>query len=65
MLSLCRVIASYINLCDENCQAVADVSADAIVGPKQYIIFINDLIGTVNVNGEERVSKRTYLSQST
>ncbi|XP_011266425.2 lysosomal aspartic protease [Camponotus floridanus] len=54
--TLDKIIASYINLCDENCQAVADVSADAIVGPKQHIVFINDLIGTVNINGEERVN---------
>jgi len=62
-MSLCRSLINDINLCGKNCQA------NIVIGnnwTKKYITFINDLIiGTINVDGEERVRKRSYLSQST
>ncbi|XP_025270258.1 lysosomal aspartic protease-like isoform X2 [Camponotus floridanus] len=43
-------------LCVESCQAIADTGASHICGPKSDITKINKLIGTINVDGDERVN---------
>jgi len=63
--SLCRIVVNDIILCEKSCQGVIDLSSSSIIGPKRDITFINEHIGTINVDGVERVSKRSYLSQNT
>jgi len=65
MLFFYRIIINDHILCEERCEALADTGASYIFGPKSDITKINKLIGTVNIDGEERVSKQSCVSQST
>jgi len=57
----CRVIINDHILCEEGCLATADTGSSDICGPTSDITYINNLIGTFNVNGWKRVSKRSCL----
>jgi len=66
IITLCRILISDINLCEKSCQANIVTGDSAIIGPEKYITLINNfIIGTVNVDGDERVRKRSFHSQST
>ncbi|XP_025269060.1 lysosomal aspartic protease-like [Camponotus floridanus] len=55
-LSVDKILIEDINLCGKGCQANIVTGDSAIIGPEKHIQFINNIvIGTVNVNGDERV----------
>jgi len=59
MLSLCRIkLYNNITLCTNSCRALVNIGIGVIIGPTSDIININKFIGTININGEEEVSKR-------
>jgi len=64
MLSLYRIQINNISLCQSSCQAIADIGMGETYGPTSDVKTINELIGTTNVDGMERVSKRSCFTKN-
>ncbi|EFN67430.1 Lysosomal aspartic protease [Camponotus floridanus] len=64
-LSVDKILIEDINLCGKGCQANIVTGDSAIIGPEKHIQFINNIvIGTVNVNGDERLPENDTCMSS-
>ncbi|EFN60195.1 Lysosomal aspartic protease [Camponotus floridanus] len=52
---LYRIQINRNNLCTNSCQAIVGTASGLTIGPISDIKKINKLLGTINVNGEDRV----------
>ncbi|EFN74737.1 Lysosomal aspartic protease, partial [Camponotus floridanus] len=51
-----KIVINNINLCKKSCETIIETDAAIIIGPEKDIRFINELIGTNNLHGEEIVN---------